>query len=105
MGCCDAGVVEEGTVYVEARFWNPLTGELESPSAVTFTTLDPSGDETDYDTPSPLITETAEGVFLFAFPIPFGTDSEGRWYIRARGTAGLLTQGEITFVVPASVFA
>lgn len=104
MTCCDAGVVSAGTAYVEARFWNPATGALESPSAVTFTTKDPTGTEVSFSTPSVLITEQSTGVFVFAMAIPFGATSEGRWYVRARGTGGLLTEGEITFVVPVSPF-
>ncbi len=106
MPCCDLGVVKEGMIHVYARFWNSLTQQLDSPTAVTFTVQDPSTDPpTDISTPDASITEVEEGVFRLDYQIPFGASSQGRWYIRARGTAGLIAEDEVTFVVPPSVLA
>lgn len=84
-----------------ATFTN-AAGTLTSPSTVVFITRDPAGTETSYTSPHASIVETSTGVFTFTLPSALAT--EGTWYVRAKGTAGLITAGETSFMVRPSEF-
>lgn len=75
---------------------------LTDPSAVTFLVRNPAGLETPYVSPHAAIVNTAVGVWTFTLPTPI--DSSGNWHVRAKGTAGLITAGEVSFFVRSSAF-
>ncbi len=75
---------------------------LTSPTTVVFITRSPSGVEASYTTPHASITNPSVGVFVFTFPAPL--NAAGKWYVRAKGTAGHEAAAEQMFQVRASNF-
>lgn len=79
-----------------------VAGVLTDPTTVVFLTLSPAGTETPYTSPDAAIANPSVGVWTFTFPAPL--TEPGSWYLRAKGTAGLQSAGELLFKIRKSKF-
>jgi hypothetical protein len=86
---------------ITATFTN-AAGTATDPTTVVFITRAPDSTEVSYTAPTN-ITNPTTGTFVFTFPAAL--TQEGMWSVRAKGTAGLITAGETSFIVKPSAFA
>lgn len=89
-------------VQVTATFTD-LDGDLTTPGAYTFQVQQPDGTEVSYDENDVETDNPSTGVVTLTFTIT--ANDPGRWYVRARGTAGLKAADEDWFYVKPSAFA
>ena len=79
-----------------------VTGALTNPSTVVAMLRNPVGVETTITSPNAALVNSSTGVWVFTLPTAFDTD--GNWYVRIKGTAGLIAAAETTLAVRASNF-
>ncbi len=102
------GQVETGnSFFIEAVFTATRIAPTAQSSAVTFTVVDPAGDDTVTSSPNAaiaavVVTDAPDGRKVSTWVLTVAALTlPGRYHVRARSTAGLLASQNSYFDVPA----